>query len=502
MLKNLIVLSDGTEIFSGIAGMPALKQVNLTQQVNDGAELTLGAACAGKLDATIFTYGGDVPVSPGMELTLYKVTEGGERRKAGLFTVEKTTRPSANLYRIIAYDRVGWLEKDLGDWLDSLSGWPYSLLEFARMVCAACNVTLLNETLPNGNWQVQKFSARGISGRQLMQWVGQACGRFCRATTQGDIELAWYTPKDITLTWGGELPVLAMQRADYQTALIDKVQIGLTEKDIGAICGTGSNCYHITGNYLLSTEDLEPLQAVAQELYDILKDVTYTPCKVKLPANTEIQPGDILWVTDRMGAKFSVYAMQKIQTGPTETVECVGSAHRDSVTARNDFKLTNLYGSVLELQMSMEGVRAENRRADGRTAALEMSVEGLKTEAIKHDTGLSDISTRMTTVEQNAEGLSIQVRNINTDGVSKVNTTTGYIFDETGITVKKSGREIKTQITEDGMQVFKSGNVVLTANSEGVDAVDLHASTYLAVGGRSRFENYGDDRTGCFWIGG
>ena len=33
-------------------------------------------------------------------------------------------------------------------------------------------------------------------------------------------------------------------------------------------------------------------------------------------------------------------------------------------------------------------------------------------------------------------------------------------------------------------------------------AVDLHASTYLMVGGRSRFENYGTDRTGCFWIGG
>ena len=36
-------------------------------------------------------------------------------------------------------------------------------------------------------------------------------------------------------------------------------------------------------------------------------------------------------------------------------------------------------------------------------------------------------------------------------------------------------------------------NAVLVANSDGVDAVDLHASTYLAVGGRSRFENYGEE---------
>jgi hypothetical protein len=42
---------------------------------------------------------------------------------------------------------------------------------------------------------------------------------------------------------------------------------------------------------------------------------------------------------------------------------------------------------------------------------------------------------------------------------------------------------------------------LLTANHNGVEAKDLHARTYLIVGGKSRFENYGSDRTGCFWIG-
>ena len=46
---------------------------------------------------------------------------------------------------------------------------------------------------------------------------------------------------------------------------------------------------------------------------------------------------------------------------------------------------------------------------------------------------------------------------------------------------------------------------VLVANSEGVKATDLHAKTYLIIGegdGRSRFEDYGIKRTGCFWVGG
>ena len=502
MLKNLIVLPDGTELFSGTTGVNALQSVTLTQQVNTGAELTLGSACANMLEATLFTKEGGFNITPGMELTLYKVSEDGSRVKMGLFTAERPTRPSANLYKLTAYDRISWLDRDLTDWLESLNGWPYSLLEFAYMVCAACNLTLVNEAIPNGDWQITKFSGKGITGRQLIQWVGQACGRFCRATADGEIELAWYTPKAITLTPEGELPVLACQTGDYRTAPIDKVQIRLTEQDLGAICGTGSNGYCITGNYLLATEDLESLQAVAAELYNILQGVTYTPCKVKLPANTEICPGDILSVTDRNGVTVPVYVMKKEQAGPYETLECTGSANRDSVTATNGAKLTALSGSVLELQMSMEGIRAENLRADGRTSSLEMTVEGLRTQVTTQETGLADMTARMTAVEQNAEGLSVQVQSVKNDGVSKVSTATGYTFNETGMTVEKSGREIKTRISEDGMQVFKNSETVLTANSEGVDAVDLHASTYLVVGDRSRFENYGADRTGCFWVGG
>jgi hypothetical protein len=61
---------------------------------------------------------------------------------------------------------------------------------------------------------------------------------------------------------------------------------------------------------------------------------------------------------------------------------------------------------------------------------------------------------------------------------------------------------METTITENGMIVYKDNEAVLTANNVGVEAVNLNASTYLIIGGNSRFENYGSNRTGCFWIGG
>lgn len=82
---------------------------------------------------------------------------------------------------------------------------------------------------------------------------------------------------------------------------------------------------------------------------------------------------------------------------------------------------------------------------------------------------------------------------------------TSYKFDTEDLTIEKSGSAIKTKINEDGMRVFKDDEEMLKANNEGVDAVNLHAKTYLIVGSTSRFEDYestdGDARTACFWVG-
>ena len=100
-----------------------------------------------------------------------------------------------------------------------------------------------------------------------------------------------------------------------------------------------------------------------------------------------------------------------------------------------------------------------------------------------------------------ADDIKLEIQTEISNGVRKVSTATGYTFNEEGLTVSKTDSEMKTQITEDGMTVYKNEDAVLTANNIGVDAVNLHATTYLIIGNNSRFEDYGSDRTGCFFIG-
>jgi len=283
---------------------------------------------------------------------------------------------------------------------------------------------------------------------------------------------------------------------------VDKVQIQRTQTDVGVVYGNGSNAYVVTGNYLLISDSHDALMPVAETLYEILQAATYTPCKVVMPAGLAVQPGDVVQVTDGNGRAVSVYVMTKILRGQRQTLESTGNALRDSVEVTNNLAFSDLQGKVMELQTDMNGFRVENWDRDEKLSKLELSVDSIKTKVSTQETGLEQVINRVSMAEQTAEGLSLRVRSIVEDGAGRVVTSAGYTFDETGLTVRKSGKEIKTQITENGMTVYKNNNAVLTANSEGVNAVDLHASTYLIVGGRSRFENYGTDRTGCFWIGG
>lgn len=113
---------------------------------------------------------------------------------------------------------------------------------------------------------------------------------------------------------------------------------------------------------------------------------------------------------------------------------------------------------------------------------------------------------QISSINQTATEIELKVETIANNGVSKVRNTTGT-FNEAGLEIDRTDSPTKTQVTPDGMVVYKkeSGSgqsEVLSATSDGVDATNLHAKTYLIVGGRSRFENYGTDRTGCFWIGG
>lgn len=125
----------------------------------------------------------------------------------------------------------------------------------------------------------------------------------------------------------------------------------------------------------------------------------------------------------------------------------------------------------------------------------------------KITTSVEEINKSLSKIEQLADSINIRVSSLEAkDGeVDHVTTTTGYTFDANGLQIYKSGEEIKNLLDNTGMYVTRSDDEILTANNEGVTAINLSAKQYLIVGANSRFEDYtdgtGTKRTACFYIG-
>jgi hypothetical protein len=193
--------------------------------------------------------------------------------------------------------------------------------------------------------------------------------------------------------------------------------------------------------------------------------------------------------------------MSKVQTGQLDTLECTGSPRRDSSTAVNEAKYAALSGKVLELQIGIEGLSLENKDAAGKIASLEMNVEGIHTTVSGQLEAAESLQQAVAEVQHTSEGVAVSVQKIQDDGVTRVQTGTGYTFNDEGLKIRKSGEEMENKLDNTGMYVVRNGQVILQANNQGVEAADITVRNYLVVGQNSRFEDYGS-RTGCFWIGG
>lgn len=156
---------------------------------------------------------------------------------------------------------------------------------------------------------------------------------------------------------------------------------------------------------------------------------------------------------------------------------------------------------VSDNESNKEVINALQLNTDGISASVKTLETNTSDSLNSLNESLSNLSSEVS-AKMSAEDVQLEIKKELENGTGKVITSTGFKFDETGLNISKTGSEMTTTITEDGMTVYKDNSAVLTANNIGVDAVNLHATTYLIIGTNSRFEDFESTRTGCFWIGG
>ena len=454
MLQPILTLSSGTELKGGSPGS-AVKSLTLHTAVNAGQEFTIGSAFSDYIEAEIWADpGGSLQITAGDALTYYRQDDAGSRTKVGVFYAEKPTRTKRNSYKVTAYDTMSKLDADFSGWLHANQAqFPKTIWQLVQLACQRAGVTLASSSLPiNGSYSVQAFYADDLTCRQIISWAAEAAGCYAHMNADGKLQFLTYTDKrstaKITPDGAGNSTAYyadSLSYEDYTVKAIEKVQIRQSDSDVGVIypdSTTATNTYAVQGNLLLTTGTEANLKSVVQNLYNVLKNVTYTPCKVSVPSSSGLACGQIVHVKDARGREFDTYLMSATISSGKASFESVGSASRESSSAVNSQSYKNLTGKMLEIKTSVDGLEVKASDLTGKYTDLKATVDGLSSE-VKKDTKitgggnmiLGSESFRNATYDGNSSGVSY-----GDDGsatITNANTNRYFIFNTAGARITK-----------------------------------------------------------------
>lgn len=400
MLQPILTLPSGTELKGGSPGS-AVKSLTLHTAVNSGQEFTIGSAFSDYIEAEIWADpDGSLQITAGDVLTYYRQDDAGNRTKVGAFYAEKPTRTKRNSYKVTAYDTMSKLDADFSGWLRANQAqFPKTIWQLVQLACQRAGVALASSSLPiNGSYSVQAFYADDLTCRQIISWAAEAAGCYAHMNADGKLQFLTYTDKRSTakITPDGASNSTAyyadsLSYEDYTVKAIEKVQIRQSDSDVGVIypdSTTATNTYAVQGNLLLTTGTEANLKSVVQNLYNVLKNVTYTPCKVAVPSSSGLACGQIVHVKDARGREFDTYLMSATISSGKASFESVGSASRESSSAVNSQSYKNLTGKMLEIKTSVDGLEVKASDLTGKYTDLKATVDGLSSE-VKKDTKIT-----------------------------------------------------------------------------------------------------------------
>ena len=454
MFQPILTLPSGTELRGGSPGS-AVKNLTLHTAVNAGQEFAIGSAYSDYIEAEIWADpGGSLQITAGDALTYYRQDDAGNRTKVGVFYAEKPTRTKRNSYKVTAYDTMSKLDADFSGWLRANQAqFPKTIWQLVQLACQRAGLTLASSSLPiNGSYSVQAFYADDLTCRQIISWAAEAAGCYAHMNADGKLQFLTYADKRSTakITPDGASSSTAyyadsLSYEDYTVKAIEKVQIRQSDSDVGVIypdSTTATNTYAVQGNLLLTTGTEANLKTVAQNLYNVLKSVTYTPCKVAVPSSSGLACGQIVHVKDAHEREFDTYLMSATISSGKASFKSVGSASRESSSAVNSQSYKNLTGKMLEIKTSVDGLEVKASDLTGKYTDLKATVDGLSAE-VKKDTKitgggnliLGSESFKNATYDGNASGVAY-----GDDGsatITNANTNRHFIFNTVGARITK-----------------------------------------------------------------
>ena len=343
------------------------ESAELTERLCSESELSFG-----RCEASTFKLRVRERIVPlaGKKITVSVTLEGAEEAPfmMGVYKVDSDVPTADRRYRdIVAYDAMyDILNAEVSGWYNSLT-FPMTLRQFRTAFCAYVGVEQEEITLVNDDMTVEKtIDPQEIPGKTVIEAICEINGCFGHIGRNGKLRYVvleqmieglypaddlyqaddLYPADPVGTSEVSKSMYLSCQYEDFICQHIDKLQIRQEENDIGAISGTGNNCYIIEDNFLVYGKSAAELQTIADNVLSVIGVVWYRPAQVEARGNPCLEVGDgILLHTTR--ETIYTYILQRTLKGI--------QALRDSYTAEGEEYRTGQVNGIMKSIIQLKG---------------------------------------------------------------------------------------------------------------------------------------------------
>ena len=462
-----LILPDGSAIGSGVVGRTAICRVRQIQNRNRGNELTLGSACISTLEVELFS-----PQKPEIPVGT-RVVYRKNQLSHGVYYCQSLTRLGKNRWLFYGQDAMTRFCRELET---PLEGTVHKVL---GRLCRLCGVACGVATLPGADLPVPAVT--GLTGEQLLGFLGQAAGRYFYIDRTETLQAGWYD-KTYTVDNYHHLTV-----AEYTTLPIERVLLRQDKNDVGSVFPeTGENTLIIEGNPIFLGDSRE----IAQRLQSQLADFTHTPFTCKLLPGQTVPPGCLVEFCDLDGVKRTGAVMGWEMENGICTIRGVGSHSLQSPQAFHRLTLQDLEGQMLSISRTAKGLEVSHSDLKGNVAGLELDLGGVTSRVTAVEQSAQSLGAQTTQLSQTADGLSLKVTQLTgtvdgkTDREEFTQVTEHFQLDVDGMTIQNSASGMGIRVSENQV-CFTGGDDPTT-----VVRPDNMETTRLTVGSRLDLGNF------------
>ena len=427
----------------------------------------------------------------GNEILLLYSDAVTEKIRLCTMTVVEAPYQNSSIITLTCQDNMMKFDRDYSE---SKLKYPATRSEIIRDACNVCGVQLQTVTFDNDDYVIKNQpNTEQLTFRQVLAWVAQIGGQFCRCDSYGRLCIGWYDLKSYESSHIDEDKFVSVESCDSlsinnEDVVITGVKVTEYKENISTDESPVSYQYGEDG-YVIEIKDNKLIAEgkgndIATIIGKRIVGMRFRPFSASMMNNPLAEAGDICIITDRKGNQYKSLVTSTIfQVGNKQTIECGAKS-----AARNSAKQYSLASqAIVENRKNLQKERSDREKALEELSNRISQSSGLYTTVVEssgggkvyylHNKALlsdSDIVWKMTA---EAWGVSTDGGNTWNGGMTVDGDTVVRILDAVGVRANWINTGEFKVADEKGNEVFyvncDTGSVRIKAQEFSLSGVSI-----------------------------